>query len=137
VLFADDRPDALVTYRSAMAELVPELRLSGALASDGPASERLMFSTKSGETVSAALLSAGQRQGILIAGTIVRLGLRRSLLLIDQPELHLHAADHESFVRAVERIAGDSQIILATGSSAVSQIGSRDQTIVLRRSGAS
>ena len=133
VLFGDDRPDALRPYRDAMAELVPELRLAGAHTSRGSAAERVTFTTKAGDVVTAAQLSAGQRQGILVAGTIVRLGLQRSLILVDQPELHLHAADHESFLRGLERLTGDSQLIVATGSSAISQMGSREQTIVLRR----
>jgi energy-coupling factor transporter ATP-binding protein EcfA2 len=135
LLLADDRPDSLGHYRAAIAELVPELRLVGAVPEDANGPPRLLFANKDGVDVHPEGLSAGQRQGVLFAASFARLGLSRSIVLIDVPELHLHGADHEAFIPRLLRLGGDNQLILATGSSAMLTSASREQTIVLRRDG--
>ena len=135
LLLADDRPDSLGHYWSAIAELVPELRLLGAAPRAPGSAPQLGFANKDGVEVGAEGLSAGQRQGVLFAATFARLGLARSIVLIDVPELHLHGADHESFLPRLVRLGGDNQIIVATGSSAMIGSASREETLVLRRDG--
>lgn len=135
LLLADDRPDSLGHYRAAIAELAPELRLLGATAEDPSGTPQLLFANKDGVEVGPEGLSAGQRQGVLIAASFARLGLSRSIVLIDVPELHLHGADHEAFIPRLLRLGGDNQLIVATGSSAMITAASREQTIVLRRDG--
>jgi len=129
LLFGDDAPDSLGAYRRALAKLCPDVHLKGVLPLNG--SLQLMFSLKTGALVPARALSGAQKQGLLFAGTIVRFGLSKSLILIDMPELFLHMADHESFYRGLLAIAPDAQLIVATGSSSLVQCVGRDQTIAL------
>jgi energy-coupling factor transporter ATP-binding protein EcfA2 len=135
LLLADDRPDSLGHYAGAIAEIVPELRLLGAIARSPSGAPQLSFINKDGVVVGPEGLSAGQRQGVLFAGTFARLGLARSLVLIDVPELHLHGADHETFLARLHRLGGDNQLVVATGSSTIIGSVAREQTLVLRRDG--
>lgn len=88
--------------------------------------------TRSGVEVGPEGLSAGQRQGVLIAASFARLVLSRSIVLLDVPDLHLHGADPAAFIPRLLRLGGDNQFIVATGSSLITS-ASREQTIVLRR----
>jgi hypothetical protein len=130
LLLSDDAPDSLGLYRRALARLAPEVHLKGVVPRD--ATPQLAFAIKGGGVVSVDGLSGAQKQALLFAGTIVRLGLAQSLIfLIDMPELFVHAADHEAFYRGLLAIAPGAQFIIATGSSAVAQCVGRDQTIAL------
>ena len=91
----------------------------------------MVFALKSGATVPAEALSGAQKQGLLFSATIVSLGLAKSLILVDMPELGLHAADHEPFFRGLVALAPGAQLIVATGSSSVAQCVTRQQTIFL------
>lgn len=129
ILLADDRPDALGIYRHAIQRLAPELSLSGLSLRTG--APELAFALRGGGEVSARELSAGQKQGVLLAATMVRLGLARSLVLIDTPELAQHGAEHQAFFRAFVSLAPDAQIIAATGSGAIVETLPREQTLAL------
>lgn len=129
LLFAEDRPDSLSPYRRAVARLVPELQLMGV--HEGVSGPELRFALRSGAMVPVTALSAGQKQGLLFAATIQRLGLGRSLILIDTPELYLHASDHESFLRGLLELAPNAQFVVATGSSSLVQMVTREQTLTL------
>lgn len=129
LLFADDAPDSLGPYRYALAQLCPEVNLIGVVPQGG--APRLVFALKSGATVTADALSGAQKHGLLFAATIVSLGLARSLILIDLPELGLHTADHEPFFRALVTLAPRAQFIVATNSSSVAQCVRREHTIFL------
>ena len=127
LLLADDRPDSLAAYRHSIRRLVPEISLQ-ALSRSGA---ELAFALRGGGEVMARDLSAAQKQGVLLAGTMVRLGLARSLVLVDSPELFQHASDQEPFFKALVALAPDAQFIVATGSSAILQSSPQDQTITL------
>ena len=129
LLLGDDAPDSLGPYRRALARLAPEVHLKGVVPGDG--GPRLAFAVKGRGVLPVAGLSGAQKQALLFAGTIVRLGLAQSLILIDLPELFLHGADHEAFYRGLLAIAPGAQFIIATGSSALVQCVGRDQTIAL------
>jgi energy-coupling factor transporter ATP-binding protein EcfA2 len=129
LLLADDRPDSLAIYRHAISRLVPELSLTGLTVRSG--APELAFAVRGGGEVTARDLSAGQKQGLLLAATMVRLGLARSLVLIDTPELAQHGAEHEAFFKAFTSLAPDAQIIAATGSGAIVQSLPREQTLAL------
>jgi energy-coupling factor transporter ATP-binding protein EcfA2 len=129
LLFADDTPDSMGPYRYALGRLCPEVHVVGVAPHNG--APRLVLALKSGPTVTADALSGGQKQGLLFSATIVSLGLARSLILVDQPELGLHEVDHEPFFRALVALAPGAQWIVATGSSAVVRCVGRPQTITL------
>lgn len=133
ILFASDTPDSLTGYRAALSALCPEVHLVGVMPEGDTL--RLMFALKSGALVAADRLSSGQKQGLLFAATIRRLGLARSLVLVDVPELGLQVSDHAAFTRALFALLPRAQLIAATGSGAVAGCVGRAQTIVLAPAG--
>ncbi|MFO0611947.1 MAG: hypothetical protein U0414_05140 [Polyangiaceae bacterium] len=130
MLLGLDAPDSLARFRAALAKLVPELRLRGA--QPGPDGRPMLaFERANGSMVGAQQLSEAQKQALLLAGTIVRLGLSRSIILLDGPELHVHVADQARFLEALVSIGDDNQWIVATGSSEIMKAARRDQMIAL------
>jgi hypothetical protein len=84
LLLGDDAPDSLGPYRRALARLAPEVHLKGVVPGDG--GPRLAFAVK-GRGCCRWRGSRSAEAGALLAGTIVRLGLAQSLILIDLPSL--------------------------------------------------
>lgn len=129
MIFSGDAPDSLGPYRHALARLVPEVDLRGVLPGDG--GPELMVALRSGAVVAARALSGAQKQGLLLAGTIVRLGLDRSLVLVDTPELYIHPADHEAFFRGLLALLPHAQLIVATASDAIARCVGPHRILVL------
>lgn len=136
LLLGADAPDSLAPYRSVFAKLVPELRLRGAQpprgASSGDGAKPILaFERPNGDVVGVHELSESQKQAVLLGGSIVRLGLSRSIVLLDGPELHVHVADQARFLGALTSVGDDNQWIVATGSSEIMKTARREQVIAL------
>lgn len=136
MLLGLDAPDSLGAYRAAIAKLAPELRLRGAQpapgATPGDGSKPILaFERSNGTFVDAHALSDSQKQAVLLGGTIVRLGLSRSIILLDSPELHIHVADQGRFLETLVSLGDDNQWIVATGSSEIMKTARREQMIAL------
>jgi hypothetical protein len=122
-------PDALQPYKAAVGAVLPELRLVGF--DDAAGSPRLMRRTR--EVVGLEELSDSERQRVLFALAFRYLGLSDSLVLIDEPELHLHAMHHAEMLHALVGLGQDNQIIAATGSAALLRAAGPGQVIDFSR----
>jgi predicted ATPase len=80
---------------------------------------RLRFVRPDGTVLDLEELSAGEQQGALFALTFRRFGLDHSIVLIDEPELHVHAAHRARFLQDLVGLGRDNQIIAATGSAEI------------------
>lgn len=136
LLLGADAPDSLVEFRAVFAKLIPELRLRGAQAPQATRDDGdkpvLIFERPNGTTVSVHDLSESQKQAVLLAGTVLRLGLNRSIVLVDEPELHVHPADQARFFAALTTAGDDNQWIVATCSSEIMKTARREQVIALQ-----
>ena len=130
ILMAGDAPDSLARYRTALAAVLPELRLRGAQLDDAGVPS-LVFDRAGGGTVDVHHLSESQKQIFLLVATMLRLQLSHSIILLDMPELHLHAADQSRILPALLPLGRDNQWIVASGSSEILKGARRDQMIVL------
>lgn len=129
ILLRSDRRDSLAPYRRDLAELAPRIRLGGVeKTEDG---HDLFFERPDGTRLTTGELSSSEKQALLFATTFRRIGLSRSIVLIDQPEAHLHVEAQLRFVRALERFGVDNQLFLATGSPEVTRLATPQQTLVL------
>jgi hypothetical protein len=117
ILFKSDTRDSLAPYRLKMAALAPEVRLVGVDAS-GHRPE-IVFEKRDGARLTLAELSDGEQQAFLFAATFQWLGLSRSVVLVDQPELSIHADAQLDFARALTRMGEGNQVFFATGSREV------------------
>lgn len=122
-------PDALRGYKDAVAAMVPHLRLHGFDLADGGGSR---FQRRSvDEPLGLEHLADSELHGVLFALAFQYLGLNDSLVLVDEPELHIHAADRVRFLRAVVGLGRGNQIIVATGAAELVQAASPGQVIDL------
>jgi predicted ATPase len=94
---------------------------------------RLRFARRDGTVLDLEELSAGEQQGALFALTFRRLGLDHSIVLVDEPELHVHAADRVRFLQAIVALGRDNQIIAATGSAEIVAAATPRQIVDLSR----
>ena len=64
-------------------------------------------------------LPHAEQQAVLFAGTIELLGLSRSIVLVDGPELHQNEHDAGAFAHALTELGEDNQLVFATGWGSV------------------
>jgi hypothetical protein len=129
ILLKGDQRDSLAGYRAAIAALCPRLRLTGVELADSEAF--VWFERDDGATVELYGLSHGEQQGVLFALTYMVYSLRRSLVLIDEPELHIHPGARLRFLNALAGLGEGNQIIAATSASELLEGVPRHQVITL------
>ena len=112
-------PDAFGPLRAAIARILPDVRFASVDARDG--APQVLFERRDGSHVRLDRLSAFEQQGVLFAVSFWRIGLEHSLVLVDEPELHVHPREHARFLRAIVGLGTDNQVIVATGSEAIVQ----------------
>lgn len=76
-------------------------------------------------------LSHAERMLVLYAATIDALGLARSLVLIDCPELYLHPEDQIRLMEGLRAVLAEGQLIVATTSPAILRSVSGGHVVVL------
>lgn len=94
---------------------------------------RLRFVHRDGTAFDIEELSAGEQQGVLFALTFHRLGLDHSIVLIDEPELHIHASRRAAFLQGLWGLGRDNQLIVATGSTELVAAAAPGQVLDLSR----
>lgn len=129
VVLKSDTRDSLAPYRRDIAELAPSIRLTGVeLRGDEP---ELVFERPDGGRLVLDELSDSEKQAVLFAVTYRRIGLSRSVVLIDLPELYLHTDQQLRFLKAVGRLGTDNQMFLATGSAEITRVAAPHEIVVL------
>jgi energy-coupling factor transporter ATP-binding protein EcfA2 len=121
---------AVAAFGEALAAMLPDLRLDSVELAGGGA---LRFLRRTREVVGLDELSESERQGVLFALAFPHFGLAGSLVLIDEPELHVHAAHRARFLHALVGLGRDNQIIAATGAAELVVAASPGQVIDLSR----
>lgn len=129
ILLKGDHHDSLLPYRAAIRSLCPTLNLSHVELREGGG--MVWFERANGAMVDLYHLSHSEQQAVLFAVTHQLFGLSHSILLIDEPELHLHPSEHERLVGGLVGLGQDSQIIAATSSSGLLHSAARHQVIEL------
>lgn len=129
VLLRSDTRDSLAPFRRDLAELTPNIRLLGVEAGErGP---ELVFERRDGAHLALDDLADSEKQAFLFAVTFRRVGLSRSIVLVDQPELHWHADAQLRFARSLGKLGAHNQIFLATGSPEVTRTAAGHEIIRL------
>jgi predicted ATPase len=115
VITQADEVDTLGPVKQAIAALAPDLRLARVELGE-PGGARVWFARRDGREVELARLSASEEQAVLFATTFARMGLGRSLVLVDLPERFIPRARQLAFFRALVALAPEGQIVAATES---------------------
>ncbi len=129
ILIRSSHEDSLAPYKRATERLLRRVRLEGVeLRGSRPV---ITFTTPNGGRVEIADLSEGEQQAVLLSVTFQRLGLNHSVVLIDEPELHLHPDDQAEIVQHLSALGVDNQIIAATSSVEVLRATPQHQVVRL------
>jgi len=133
VLTRWEEPDAFATIKRSVEGLAPWLRFVGVQQDERGACVR--FQRDSGAEIELADLSETEQQALLFAVVFDRVGLSRSIVLIDTPELFLPPDEHTPFLRTLQGLGVDNQIFAATTSPALLEMASPAQIVRLGAKG--
>ena len=84
---------------------------------------KLVFYDKQQNIISLEMLSAGEKQLLLILLSVFLMDEKPSVLLMDEPELSLHIAWQEKLISALRKLNPNCQIILTTHSPSIFALG--------------
>ncbi|HTN86264.1 MAG TPA: AAA family ATPase [Sorangium sp.] len=130
ILLRGDQRDSLAPYKAAVETVCPWLRLSSVEARGGVTA--VWFERDNGARVELYSLSHGEQQAILFALVHVLFGLRHALVLIDEPEAHIHPNEQIRFLNALTNLGEGNQILAATASNELLGSVPRHQTLLCR-----
>jgi predicted ATP-dependent endonuclease of OLD family len=71
---------------------------------------------RDGKTYDIAEMSSGEQAVFTLAFEFVRLNIKRSIILIDELELHLHPPEQQMLLYALPKLGPDCQFIITTHS---------------------
>ena len=104
--------DHLKSYKDSVKKVLKHLLFTGI----DSQTYQIKFDT-TGVPLSFDALSGGEREIAFLVGQIERFQLRKGLLLVDEPELHLNYDLLRSWISFLRDTVADGQIILATHSN--------------------
>lgn len=94
---------------------------------------RLMIKNEDGSVVDLDQLSSGEREIIAFFTFLCTKSINNSILIIDEPELHLHAKWQSILLYAIREIFPDSQLFLATHSNEIYQSASESEVFEVEK----
>jgi energy-coupling factor transporter ATP-binding protein EcfA2 len=80
-----------------------------------------------------AEMSSGEQAVFPLVYNFVRLDISKSIVLIDELELHLHAPEQQRLLAALPKIGPDCQFVISTHSEFLSSAIPNEQTVRLER----
>lgn len=115
-------------YKDSLKEVLPHLRFTGT-----SEEQRTLLFDSAGVPVRFWQLSGGEREIAFIIGQIERFKLRRGLLLLDEPELHLNPDLVRTWVAYLRDTIEDGQVWIATHALEAAEVTGPESTFVLQR----
>lgn len=76
-------------------------------------------------------ISDGHRQGLILQHFLHR--YEKSIVVMEDPELHLHANAQKKLLKAIRESVGDSQVIIATHSPIFANVSGIESTFLLSK----
>jgi len=93
----------------------------------------LFIEIPSGETITFNDLSSGEKEVFFILSFFIRHNVENSIIVIDEPELHLHPELSRLLIRNMSSIKNGNQIWIATHNSEIIDEAGRDKTIYVSK----
>ena len=119
-------PDYLGELESRFAELFPGTRFIGVeprkTSSEFRSSDAYFLLERGGRVYDIAEMSSGEQAIFPLLYSFVLQGISRSVVLIDELELHLHPPQQQSLMAALRRIGPDCQFIVTSHSPYLEQM---------------
>ncbi len=127
--------DYLGTLEQRYAELFPGSKFVGVapreFATATRATESYFLIERDGKRYDIAEMSSGEQAVFPILYEFVRLSIAKSVVLIDELELHLHPPEQQALLAALRRIGPDCQFICTTHSPYLEQVTPEENEIRL------
>jgi len=120
--------DQFESYKNAVRKVLPHLLFVGI----DPQTRQIRFDS-TGIPLTFDQLSGGEREIAFLVGQIERFGLKKGLLLVDEPELHLNYDLLRAWIGFLKNSVEAGQIWLATHSLEVVEVTGQDATVILSR----
>lgn len=120
--------DQFESYKNSIKKILPHLLFLGI----DTKTRRVKFDS-TGTPLTFDQLSGGEREIAFLVGQIERFSLKKGLLLVDEPELHLNYDLLRSWIGFLKDSVDDGQIWLATHSLEVVEVTGQDATVILQR----
>ena len=120
--------DQFEIYKDAVRKVLPHLLFVGI----DPQTRQIRFDS-TGIPLSFDQLSGGEREIAFLVGQIERFSLKKGLLLVDEPELHLNYDLLRAWIGFLKGSVEEGQIWLATHSLEVVEVTGQDATLILQR----
>lgn len=93
----------------------------------------LFISIPSGDIISFNDLSSGEKEIFFLLSFFIRHNVENSVVVIDEPELHLHPELSRILIRTMQQLKMGNQIWLATHNPEIIDEAGRDKTIYFSR----
>lgn len=122
--------DPFDNYRATLSRVLPHLRFVGV---ESSGQRRTPLFDSAGLELSFARLSGGEREIAFLVGQIERFRLRRGLLLIDEPELHLNPDLLRTWLAFLRDSVEEGQVWIATHSLEAVEVAGPTSTFVFER----
>lgn len=103
--------DPFESLNAIVVRILPHLRIIGT-----DLNTRQLRVESGGHIIDFSSLSGGEREILFLSGQIDRLKLTKGILMIDEPELHLHPDMIRRLINVVREISSEAQIWIATHS---------------------
>lgn len=133
--YKDPARDYLAKLERAFAAVFPGTRFAGVEPRDVSTSLRApefyFLFERNGVKFDLAELSLGEQAVFPLLSELVRLDIARSVVLVDELELHLHPPQQQTLLAALRDIAPDCQILLTTHSPSLTGALTDEETVRL------
>ncbi len=111
--------------------IFPQRRLEGMDIDPRPGMAKLFYFHDGDHRYELRELSGGERAIIPILFDFINLNIHKSIILIDEMELHLNPTLHQSFLRATKALGKDNQFIFTSHSDMIDALMRPKKTINL------
>jgi hypothetical protein len=129
--------DFIPSLEQCFARIFPGTRFVGIMPRAGVTSPRAndfyFLIDRDGRPYDLAEMSSGEQAVFPLAYEFVRLDISRSIVLVDELELHLHPPEQQRFLAALPKIGPDCQFLITTHSEFLSSVIPNEQEVRLDR----
>lgn len=125
--------DPLVPYEDLLNTLFPEYKFA---TRDEPVPSNLFVQIPSGEIITFNDLSSGEKEVFFILAFFIRHNVQNAIIVIDEPELHLHPELSRLLIQNIKSIKPGNQIWVATHNAEIIDEAGRDKVLYLARDAA-
>jgi ABC-type lipoprotein export system ATPase subunit len=130
VLVGDEPSDPIKPYEELLNRLFPYYKFAD---NNEDIPSNLFIQIPSGEVITFNDLSSGEKEVFFILSFFIRHNVENAIIVIDEPELHLHPELSRQLIRNMKSIRSGNQIWVATHNSEIIDEAGRDKVIYVAR----